>query len=120
MQLAGQRLALNLHDVGFNVQFNPQPNKPGADVTLRHVHLESGEAASGLMEIFSDVGEQPTIIGTDPGSAYRAEKIFLQKYRVIPLLYLSRSYAVSPRVRNLKLSFDGIPVISDTSLEESK
>jgi ABC-type oligopeptide transport system substrate-binding subunit len=40
MQLAGQRLALNLHDVGFNVQFNPQLNRPGADIVLRRVHLE--------------------------------------------------------------------------------
>ncbi len=120
MQLAAQRLALNLHEAGLNVQFVPQPNRPGTDLLLRCIHLQATEAAAGLAEIFSVFGEGESESGSDPATLYRMERAFLLKHKVVPLLYLPRAYAFSGRVRDLRLSSDGIPMISDASLGDSK
>lgn len=120
MQLAAQRIALNLHEGGLNVQFSPQPNKAGADLLLRRIHLEATGAAAGLAEILSVFGEGESENGSDPAALYRVERAFLLKHTIVPLLYLPRAYAVSGRVRDLRLSGDGLPIISDASLEGSK
>jgi peptide/nickel transport system substrate-binding protein len=120
IQLAAQRIELNLHEAGFNVQFTPQPNKPGADLLLRRVHLEATGASAGLTEMFSNFGEGASEDGSDPAALYRMERAFLQKHKAIPLLYLPRAYAISGHVRDLRLSADGIPMIGDVSLEDSK
>jgi len=38
----------------------------------------------------------------------------------VPLLYLPRAYGVGPRVRGLRLSVDGVPLLDEVSLEDAR
>jgi hypothetical protein len=52
-------------------------------------------------------------------SLFQAESEILGRDRLIPLLYLPRAYAVSGRVRDLRLNPDGSPALADASLLSS-
>ena len=47
------------------------------------------------------------------------EREFLETHTLIPLLYLPRAYAISGRVRDLRLSMDGTPLLADASLQDA-
>ena len=53
-------------------------------------------------------------------SLYKAEREFLDRKTLIPLLYLSRSYGVSGRVRDLRLDAAGMPDLANASLEDAQ
>ena len=59
------------------------------------------------------------MIEDTPAGLYKTERDFLETHTLIPLLYLSRAYAVSGRVRDLRLSVDGTPQLADASLEDA-
>jgi hypothetical protein len=64
---------------------------------------------------------QKTPEGTgDPEALYKAERDFLKTYQAIPLLYLPRALAFSERVRDLRLTGDGTPMIADVSIDGAK
>lgn len=118
MQLAAQRIALNLREAGFNVQVVTSTAQP-ADLTLRAIPFESTDPAAEL-ERLSRVGghTQPTS-GSSPQALYKSERDFLSLHTLVPLLDLPRSYAVGPRVRDLELLPDGAPDLPDVSLEDA-
>ncbi len=124
MQLAAERIALNLREVGFHVQVTMRgPNaETGAtpDLALKRIHLESVGAQAALAQMLSEFGQALTDESADPVVLYREEARFVQTHQAIPLLYLPRSYGVGARVQGLRLSPDGMPLLADASLEDAK
>jgi peptide/nickel transport system substrate-binding protein len=120
MQLSAERIALNLREAGFQVQMAPVGGKTQPDIVLRQIHLEANDPRAALDELVEASGQRVSINGTDMASLYRAEKEFLATYTVVPLLWLPRAYAISERVRDLRLSFDGTPLITDAAIEDVK
>ena len=120
LRLVADRLALNLHDCGFNVQVVSQNASTSAELTLRMVHLEAADAGSALREILSDFDTPDVVDGADSTTLYQAERSFLESYTVVPLLYLPRAYGLSGRVRNLSLAAGGSLQLANASLEDAK
>jgi peptide/nickel transport system substrate-binding protein len=119
MQLAAERLALNLHDAGFNVRvIAPGPNGfvPRADLVLRALPLADGTPAEALEVMLRRLGLITPAIARDSTASYKAERDFLDRHAVIPLLDLPRAWAVSGRLRDLQLTAEGVPDLANASL----
>jgi len=120
MQLAAQRIALNLREAGFTIQV--RDNAQHADLTLRQLHMDRTDPRALLESILRASGEfteSPPAPDASPASLYQAEREALSRNTLIPLLDLPRSVAVSSRVRDLHLGADGQPDIADASLVEA-
>jgi ABC-type transport system substrate-binding protein len=119
MQLAAERLALNLHEAGFNVHTAPASRTPAA-LTLRLVPLEAATPRAVLEEMEIRFGQNSTVTGTDVAALWQAEQGILSNDTVVPLLWLPRAWAAGERVRDLRLSAGGQPLWADASLEGPK
>lgn len=124
IQLAADRIALNLREAGFHVQvvarsINAEANTT-PDLALHRIHLESGDPQAALEEMLAAFGQALTDESADPTTLYRQEAAFAQTHQVVPLLYLPRSYGVGTRVHGLLLSPNGTPLLADVSLEDAK
>ncbi|WP_263367827.1 ABC transporter substrate-binding protein [Edaphobacter bradus] len=121
MQLAAERIALNLREAGFRIQVTSGGGgKPQADIVLRRVHLEANDPRAALNEMIGASEQHVTATGTDTTALYDAERDFLAGYTVEPLLWLPQAYAVGERVRDLRLAADGTPLIAGAALNDSK
>jgi hypothetical protein len=120
LQLTAERLALNLRDAGWNVKVVPAAGNANAELSLRRVHLEAGDAPSALREMMETFGGPTVEDTTDSAVLYRAERGFLQAHTIVPLLYLPRAYGISGRVHNLALGVDGTPLYAGASLEDGR
>jgi len=118
LRLAAERLALNLHEAGFIVR--TAPTGTPAVLNLRLVHLEEASPRAALDEMLARFGQSVTVNGTDPESLLLAENTALQNHTVVPLLWLPRAWAVGERVRDLRLSPDGEPLLANASLEAAR
>jgi ABC-type transport system substrate-binding protein len=118
MQLAAQRIALNLREAGFNVQVAESGRPQHTDLVLLRLTLESNQPRAGLESLLRAVGVATPVQENDPAGLYKAEREFLDTHTLIPLLYLPRAYAASGRVRDLRLSPEGAPQLGDVSLED--
>jgi hypothetical protein len=119
MQLAAERLALNLHDAGFAVRVvAPGPNGfvPRAGLVLRALPFAGGTPAEALDAMLRRCGPNAPAISGDSAATYKAERDFLDQRTVIPLLYLPRAWAVSARLRDLQLTAEGAPDLANVSL----
>ena len=114
MQLATQRIALNLREAGFNVQASGQRG----DLMLCAFALESRDPRSALESMLRASGKPTPVEDASPAALYKAEREFLNNKTLIPLLYLPRAYAASGRVRDLRLDAAGTPDLADASLED--
>jgi MarR-like DNA-binding transcriptional regulator SgrR of sgrS sRNA len=119
-QLVAERIVLNLREAGLNAQVRPSSSRPTADLVLKRIHLEAGDAAAALDEMLEDFGQKIREETGDPEGLYKEERDFLKTYQAIPLLYLPRAFAFSERVRNLRLTADGTPMIADVSIDGAK
>jgi MarR-like DNA-binding transcriptional regulator SgrR of sgrS sRNA len=119
MQLAAQRIALNLRDAGFNIQVAGAGGPRHVDLTLRRVTLESNQPGPALEMMMRSLGVDAAVLESNPEPLYKFEREFLDTHTVIPLLYLPRAYAVGGRVRDLRLSPDGAPQLPGVSLEDA-
>ena len=117
MQLAAQRIALNLREAGFNVQVANARNAPHADLALRKLPLGGADPAAALETLLRSAGENVPVAGRDPIALYRAEHDVLDLHTIVPLLDLPRAWAVGSRVRDLRLRADGTPELAGASLE---
>ncbi len=115
MQLAAQRIALNLREGGFNVQVTGDATQH-VDLTLREFRLEGNQPQAALESIAGDAGLNPPPPGQGDMALFQSESEILGRYTLIPLLYLPRAFAVSGRVRDLRLNPDGSPDLADASL----
>jgi ABC-type transport system substrate-binding protein len=118
MQLAAQRIALNLHEAGFNVQVIAAGG-PRPDLTLRRLTLETGYPQAALESLLRGAGYPVVVAGQSASGAFEAEREFLANRTLIPLLYLPRAWAVGGRVRDLRLGAGGEPDLADVSLEDA-
>ncbi len=119
VQLAAERIALNLREAGFRVQVVPHGSSAVADLNLRMIHLESADAQAALRQMLGAFN-QSADESSNPAALYREEAAFLQTHQAAPLLYLPRAYGVGPRTHGLQLSADGIPMLNDVSVEDAK
>jgi MarR-like DNA-binding transcriptional regulator SgrR of sgrS sRNA len=117
MQLAAQRIALNLREAGFNVQVANARNAPHADMALRKLPLEGADPAAALETLLRSAGENFPVAGWNPNALFRAEHDVLDLKTLIPLLDLPRAWAVGSRVRDVRLRADGTPDLAGASLE---
>ncbi len=65
MQLAAARLALNLHEAGFNVQVAAAGSRQTPALILRRVHLEAMASAAGAGRDAGAFGQNGSVTGTD-------------------------------------------------------
>ena len=120
MQLAAQRIALNLQEAGMNaVVIPPGVNGPRPDLTLRRLPIAGANPSAVLDEVLRGAGESPIGADLNPAALYKAERTVLDQHTLIPLVDLPRAYAVGPRVRDLHLSSAGLPDLADASLEDA-
>jgi MarR-like DNA-binding transcriptional regulator SgrR of sgrS sRNA len=119
MQLAAQRIALNLREAGFNVQVADSGRPQHTDLVLLRLTLASNQPRAGLELLLRAVGVATPVQENDPAGLYKVEREFLETHTLIPLLYLPRAYAASGRVRDLRLSPDGAPLLAGVSLEDA-
>ena len=117
MQLAAQRIALNLREAGFNVQVANAHNAPHADLALRKLPLEGAAPAAVLENLLRGAGENVPVAGRNPNALFRAEHDVLDLKTLIPLLDLPRAWAIGSRVRDVRLRADGTPDLASASLE---
>lgn len=118
MQLAAQRIALNLREAGFNVQVAASPNTQ-TDLTLRKFPIEGSDPAATLQTLLYRARDSDPIVDSTAAALYKTEREFLNRHTLIPLLALPRAYAVGGRVRDLHLRADGTPDLADASLEDA-
>jgi hypothetical protein len=120
MQLAAQRLALNLHEVGFNVQVANAATAQHKDLALLQLTLVSSQPQAALESMLRSVGVVTPVLENTPAGLYKTEREFLGTHTLIPLIYLPRAYAISGRVRDLRLSPDGSPILAGVSLQDAQ
>jgi peptide/nickel transport system substrate-binding protein len=118
MQLAAQRIALNLHEAGFNVQM-ATAGVQHTDLVLRRLPIAGVDPAAVMERILWDAGMPQAVTEQTPGALYKREQAILEDRRIIPLLELPLGYASGVRVRDLHLRADGTPDLPDASLEEA-
>jgi peptide/nickel transport system substrate-binding protein len=119
MQLAAQRIALNLRESGFNVQM-ASAGANYADLILRKLPLAGTDPAAALEQAMRSAGEPKPVTDTTPNELFKVEQTYLSEGKLIPLLDLPLAYARGPRVRDLHLRADGTPDLADASLEDTR
>jgi peptide/nickel transport system substrate-binding protein len=119
MQLAAQRIALNLREAGFNVQAAAPGTALHTDMVLLRLTLASNQPQAALESLMRSLGVASPVIEDTPAGLYKVEREFLQTHTLVPLLYLPRAYAVNGRVRDFSLSPDGMPLLAGVSLQDA-
>ena len=119
LQLAAQRIALNLREAGFDVQVIGTGRAQGADLTLRKLSLVGGDPAAAMEMLLRAAGENVSVAGPTPLARYRAEREFLDRKTLVPLIDLPRACALGARVRDMELRGDGTPDLASASLEDA-
>jgi peptide/nickel transport system substrate-binding protein len=117
LQLAAQRIVLNLREAGFNAVVAASAGH--ADLILRTIPLEGGEPAAVLENVMHSFGSPGVSPDTTAAALYQVEREFLDRHTLIPLVDLPRAYAVGPRVRDLQLDAEGMPALANASLEDA-
>jgi MarR-like DNA-binding transcriptional regulator SgrR of sgrS sRNA len=118
MQLAAQRLALNMQEDGLRVQVTTPLHH--LDIILRRVDVLNATVGASFEATLRRLGETPSPTEQTATLLYQAEHDFLDRHTVLPLLFLPRAFAISPRVLNLRLDADGMPDLADASLEDAR
>ena len=119
MQLAAQRIALNLREAGFNVQMAPAGTQH-SDILLRKLTVAGSDPAAALERLLWDCGQFTPVAEQNTVALYKREQSILAEKKIVPLIDLPLAFASGPRVRDLHLRGDGTPDVADTSLEDSR
>jgi ABC-type transport system substrate-binding protein len=119
MQLAAQRIALNLHEAGFNVQVAGANNARHADLVLRRLDLEGGEPGAALEALLRTAGLTAPGVAQNSDDLFKAEREVLDRHILVPLLDLPRAYAIGGRIRDFQLRPGGSPDLAGASLEDA-
>jgi peptide/nickel transport system substrate-binding protein len=88
-----ERIAVNAMEAGISMR---PVNTPNADVRLELLHI----AAKDELPVLQDLAALLKMPFAAGGPPYEAERSLLEGFRVIPILHLADSWAVSPRVHN--------------------
>jgi peptide/nickel transport system substrate-binding protein len=119
MELAAERIALNLHEAGFDVQVTSQTSPQRPDLVLRRLPLVGADPAAAMEILLRDVGDPVSVADRSPVALYHAEREYLDRKTLVPLLDLPRAYATGPRIRDFALGADGVPDLASASLAEA-
>jgi peptide/nickel transport system substrate-binding protein len=92
LRSVAERIALNAHDAGMNIQ--PSPNANG-NLRLVDWPLESTDAA---VELKRFAGQANQLDAAKPEALYELERSLLADHHIIPLVYLRETYGIAPRV----------------------
>jgi hypothetical protein len=97
-------VAVNLREVGIMVQVSGQTvdgktKIPVADMRLVRHRINTPDPAAGLSELLNSLGETAADLDT-PDQMYAAERAPIDAFHVIPLVHVSESYGLSPKVRD--------------------
>ena len=106
-------------DAGFTVKTIPASAPQHADLTLRTLSFESNQPLPALDALLRQAGLAVPLLDNSPAVLYKIEREILDTHMIIPLLYLPRAFAVSGRLRDLRLSADGSPLLANASLEDA-
>ncbi|MGZ4816084.1 MAG: ABC transporter substrate-binding protein [Terriglobales bacterium] len=98
-RLIAERIALNAHDAGINLQAVPK-STPGTDLRIRSVTISSLDAAAALNDMIDQLNLMPAASSPNAQSLYENERAALQSYAAVPLVFLPRTTALKDRVRN--------------------
>lgn len=120
MQLAAQRIALNLREAGFNVQAAGAGRQQHTDMVLLRLTLASKQPQAALESLLRGVGVATPVSEQTPTGLFKVERDFLETHTLIPLLHLPRAYAIGSRVRDFHMGPDGAPLLADVSLQDSQ
>ena len=118
MLLAAQRIALNLGEAGFSVQVK-SASPQYADLSLKRFPVVAGEPAASLEMMLRNTGITVPVVERAPAELFKREQEFLDRKTLIPLLCLPRAFAVSARVRDLRILPDGTPDLAGVSLGDA-
>ena len=119
MQLAAQRIALDLREAGFNAVVASAATGQQPDLLLRRIALQGGKPSAVLDEALHQMREIPVGADPSPAAIYKVERTFLDQHTLIPLVSLPRAYAVGGRIRDLHLLAGGEPDLAGVSLEDA-
>jgi peptide/nickel transport system substrate-binding protein len=119
VQLAAQRIALNLREAGFNVQMAPAGSQH-ADLALRKFSISGNDPSAALERILWDAGKPAPVSEQTTADLYRREQSILEEHRIIPLLDLPLGYASGARIRDVRLRADGSIDLTSASLEDTR
>jgi peptide/nickel transport system substrate-binding protein len=119
LELAAQRIALNLREAGFDVQSAPIKPAQRTDLTLRTLPLAGADPAAAMAVLLHAAGDTLSVADQSPVALFHAEHDFLDRKTLVPLLDLPRAYARSARLRDFALCADGTPDLASASLEDA-
>jgi MarR-like DNA-binding transcriptional regulator SgrR of sgrS sRNA len=117
IQLAAQRIALNLHEAGFNVQVI-NGNTKHADLVLKNLLIAGSDPAAALERILWDAGIGGAVTEQTDAALFKREQTIVGDRKIVPLLNLPEAYASGSRILGLRLRIDGTPDLADASLED--
>jgi peptide/nickel transport system substrate-binding protein len=119
MMLAAQRIALNLREAGFDVQPVDINHVQHPDLVLRTLPIEGADASAAMEGVLRAAGEPVSVPRQSTAALFRAEREFLGRKTLVPLIDLPRAYAIGPRVRDFALNADGTPDLAFASLGDA-
>jgi peptide/nickel transport system substrate-binding protein len=96
------RVAVNLKELGIAVQVSGQVatgKMTSTDVRLVRRRIAAPDPGFALGELLTSFGEPATEMETVE-QTYAAERAPIDAFRIIPLVHVSESYGLSPRVRD--------------------
>ena len=106
-RLVAERIAVDARELGLPLQTASAPGG-AADVVLEHLAISSLDPAAALLQIATELRLPAPAIADDAlESVYRAESALLNDHWIVPVVFVKRSWAIAPRVRNWMLPPDG-------------
>lgn len=118
LQLVAERIVLSAKDAGVSAQ--AIAGQPNVDVIVTRVPLRSSDPKLAYTLL---VHEITGIFPETPKSMedlYRQERSFLDSYKAIPLLCIPRAYAVSDKLRDLRIDLRLQLDLANSWVEERK
>jgi ABC-type transport system substrate-binding protein len=97
-----ERVAVNLREAGIVTQISAQAGSAknlAADMRLVRYRLTAPDTEVALADALNAFGEPPAIMETLE-QTYAAERAPIDAFRVIPLVHVTETYGLSPRVRD--------------------
>lgn len=105
-RVIAERVVLNARDGGFAAQL--VTDVASADLVVERITLRSADPWAALSQAASEYGVPVEFKGATWQDLFNAERDFLAKRVVVPIVHLPRVYAVAPRLRNVSIGPEGV------------
>jgi ABC-type transport system substrate-binding protein len=97
-----ERVDFNLKEAGIVTQVSGQAiglKNSAADMRLMRIRIAAPDLGIALAGVLTALGESPTSLETID-QEYSAERAPIDAFRVVPLVHVTESYGLSPKVRD--------------------